>query len=423
MKNNERPLSADIDFYKFTMGDMIYHKHPDAEVTFTFKNRNLSKGERIGRLVSPDMLQERLDALRNQGFIQEEIDYLASLKAKDGGSRFTPEYLDFLSNVRLPDVTIDIDTDTQELAISSTGKWHEVSLWETVIMSEITELYTELRIKELGLTPEEVQAEADRRLGAKIDLLKQNPNVKFADFGTRRRSSYEWQQHVVERFVNEAPENITGTSNPWLAHKLGLKAIGTFAHELPMVYAGLADEAGHNPLDGHAEMLRDWEEFHRGDLLIALTDTFGSDFFFSTFSREQAKKWDGFRQDSGDPLAFGDKAIEFLKENGVDPMTKIDLSSDGLNTEKMIAIGEHLEGRIQHRYGTGTNYTNDMHDLLPPTNIVVKATAVNGVAAVKLSDDAGKHTGPADQVEKYKRLVAECNALTRPDIRQTVEAV
>lgn len=424
MKTNERPpLSAGLDFYKLTMGDMIYHKHPDAEVTFTFKNRNLAKGERIARLVSPNMLRERLDTIRDKGFIKEEIDYLASLKAKDGGSRFTPEYLSFLSTVKLPDVNIGIDEETEELAISSTGKWHEVSLWETVIMSEVTELYTELRLREQHLSKDEVWNEADRRLDEKIFLLENNPHIRFAEFGTRRRASYEWQQHALERFKNEVPENLIGTSNPWLAHKLGLQAIGTFAHELPMVYAGLEDAAGNNPLDGHAKMLRDWEEFHRGDLLIALTDTFGSDFFFNTFTKEQAEKWTGYRQDSGDPMKFGDKAIEFLVRNGIDPRTKLDLSSDGLNTKKMIAIGDYLEGKIQHSYGTGTNYTHDMHDLLPPTNIVVKATAVNGIATVKLSDDEGKHTGPKAQVDKYIKLVNECNALAKKAVQQTVVPV
>lgn len=413
MKTNERPLSAGIDFYKFTMGDMIYHKHPDAEVTFTFKNRNLAKGERISRLVTPEMFRERLGVIQEQGFTDEEVDYLASLDNNDGGSRFTSEYLSFLCSVRLPDVSIDIDPETEELDIHATGKWHEVSLWETVIMSELTEMYTELRMREQGLSKEAVWNEADRRLDEKIFLLENNPQIKFAEFGTRRRSSYEWQAHVVERLAEEVPENLIGTSNPWLAHKLGLKAIGTFAHELPMVYAGLEDLAGNNPLDGHAKMLRDWEKFHRGDLLIALSDTYGSEFFFNTFTREQAEKWDGYRQDSGNPIEFGAMAIKFLVDNGVDPLTKMDLSSDGLNVPTMIEIGEALEGKIQHSYGPGTNITNDMHKDVPPTNIVVKATAVNGIATVKLSDDEGKHTGPQEQVEKYLRAVNNANEAAR----------
>ncbi len=420
-RQNDRPLSSGIDFYKFTMGDMIYHKHPDAEVTFTFKNRNLAKGERISRLVSPQAFRERLGEIQEHGFTDEEIDYLASLKnEKDGGPRFTPEYLDFLRNVRLPDVSVDIDPDTEELDIHATGKWHEVSLWETVIMSELTEMYTELRMREQGLSTEEVWNEADRRLDEKIFLLENNPNIKFAEFGTRRRSSYKWQEHVVERLAEEAPENLIGTSNPWLAHKLGLKAIGTFAHELPMVYAGLEDAAGNNPLDGHAKMLRDWEEFHRGDLLIALSDTYGSEFFFNTFTREQAEKWDGYRQDSGDPIEFGAMAIKFLVDNGVDPHTKMDLSSDSLNVPKMLEIAEALEGRIKHSYGPGTNMTNDMHKSQPPTNIVVKATAVNGIPTVKLSDDEGKHTGPKEQVEKYQRAVREINEAARRAVAGTV---
>lgn len=120
------------------------------------------------------MLQERLGEIQAQGFTDEEVD-LASLTAKDGASRFTTEYLSFLRNVRLPDVSVTIDPATEELDIHATGKWHEVSLWETVIMSELTEMYTELRMRELGLGKEEIWEEADRRLDAKIDLLKQNP--------------------------------------------------------------------------------------------------------------------------------------------------------------------------------------------------------------------------------------------------------
>ena len=395
-----RHLSDGIDTYKLTMGQLAFEKHPDAQVTFTLKNRN-PEFPLIDYIDIPT-LQERLDHIRDQGFTKEEIDYYASLKTTDGKDKFTKPYLNYLSNLRLTEVNIRFDPELGDLAVDATGPWPNVTFWETLVMSEVSEQYYINLLKEKGVSLEEVWAEGNRRLDAKIALLKDRPDVKFMDFGTRRRFSAAWHEHVVRRFMTELPDNFIGTSNPWLAHKLGLKALGTFAHELPMVYSAMADKRGDNPLDGHHEMLDDMLERYP-DNTTALSDTYTSKFFFEDF-KDQADKWNGLRHDSGDPFQFGEDVINFYKSLGIDPAEKAVVFSDGLDVPKMIKLTDAFNERMHISHGIGTNAVNDLG--YRAVNIVMKATNVDGIDTVKLSDNEGKHTGPQAQVDRYKAGVA-----------------
>lgn len=398
-----RPLSAGLDYYKLTMGNVIYEYHPDAEVTFTLKNRNHEQP--LSEYISVTELQTRLDTIREQGFSSEEIAYFAGLKAQNGEARFTPEYLDHLASIELPPVNISVDPDTCDLAVDTTGPWTDVSLWETVVMSEVNELYYQNLMESRDLSIDDLFAEGDRRLDEKIAKLKTRPGIKFADFGTRRRFSLGWHEHVIARLATEMPDQFVGTSNPWFAHKYNLTPVGTFAHEMPMVYAAMADADGRNPMDGHSEMLDDWQQHYDGDLSIALTDTFTTDFFFSDFDEKKTATWNGLRHDSGNPFDFADKVIAHYKKHGVDPTTKTIVFSDGLNEDKIIELYDYCEGRVNILFGWGTALMNDLG--LPANNFVMKATAVDGMATVKLSDDIGKHTGPVEFVERYQTKSSE----------------
>lgn len=400
----KRTLSDGLDFYKLTMGQLALERFADTSVTFTMKNR---AGEHpLSQYIDPTVLQARLTAIRDQGFTPEEITFYAGIENQKGEARFDEQYLDFLADLKLSDVQVTINPETGDLHVESTGAWANVSLWETVVMSEINELYYENLVKENGLDIEEVWAEGDRRLTQKIERLK-NSDIKFADFGTRRRFSAAWQSHAVERLANELPDNFVGTSNPWFAYKFGLAPIGTYAHEMPMVYAAAADKEGKNPLDGHATMMDDWFERYDTDLSIALTDTFTSEFFFSDFTPEQAAKWRGLRHDSGDPIEFGERAIRFYEENDIDPTTKTIVFSDGLDIDTIFELHEHFKGRVNVLFGWGTSLMNDMG--LRANNFVMKATDVEDTSTVKLSDVAGKHTGPEEQVNRYIDLVEARN--------------
>jgi len=397
-------LSAGLDYYKPTMSQLAHEQEPDAEVTFTFHNRG---GQRLLDYVRPDTLQQRFSELRERGWQPEELDYLASRLDSAGTRVFSDEYIDYLHTHELPPVQVRYDEEIDDLAIEATGPWALATFWETIVMSEVNEAYFEGYLVAHQLNPIEVYDEGERRLSEKVAILQANPNIKFADFGTRRHFSLRWQQHVIERLIQDCPDNFVGTSNVALARKYGVKPIGTFAHEMPMSYAGLADVRGEDIRASHNHMLEDWYNRYGNDLSVALTDTFGSEFFFSDFTKQQAEAWKGVRHDSGDPIAFGERLIHFYEDSGIDAKTKTVVFSDGLDIGDIVRLQQHFEGRINILFGWGTTLTNDLG--IKPLNVVMKATRVrlpdSGEAdLVKLSDNVGKHTGPEAKIHEYQRI-------------------
>ncbi|MDB5164274.1 MAG: nicotinate phosphoribosyltransferase, nicotinate phosphoribosyltransferase [Candidatus Saccharibacteria bacterium] len=404
----ETMLSAGLDYYKPTMSQFQHEYQPDAEVTFTFKNRG---NQRLADYVAAEDLQDRLETIRQNGFAQEEIEYFRSLHSAKGERMFADEYLDYLQHNSLPEITVRHDRSTDDLAIESTGKWPLVTFWETIVMSQVSEMYFENCVSAQGLDIFDVYAEGDHRLSEKIAYLQANPDVKLADFGTRRRFSLRWQRHVDERLKNECPENFVGTSCVALAKELGLKAIGTFAHENPMVYAAIADAKGEDIRASHGKMLDDWYDFYGDELAIALSDTFGTDFFFEDFTLERAEKYQATRQDSGDPIKYGEKVLKFYTNMGLNPLDKSITFSDGLHLPDSVDnIKQEFKDQINKNFGVGTDLSNDLG--LKAINQVMKATHVyvpevnKGADTVKLSDDSSKHTGNNELVERYQQIFA-----------------
>jgi nicotinate phosphoribosyltransferase len=399
-------LSAGLDYYKPTMSQVHFEQHPDAEVTFTFKNRG---DQRLADYIDPVELQDRFEELRAKNWTPAELRYFAGLKDKEDKPMFTGEFIDYLATNQLPEIQVALDGETDDLAITTVGDAPLVTFWETIVMSEINEAYFEAYLAEHNLDPMAIYEEGDRRLTEKIAILKKYPGIKFSDFGTRRHFSYKWQAHVLERLMTECPENFGGTSNVALSRLNDTDPIGTFAHEMPMIYAGIADARGESVRDSHNAFLRDWRTRYGGTLSVALTDTFGSEFFLEDFTDEQAEEWDSLRHDSDDPFDFGERVIAFYEESGIDPLDKTIVFSDSLDVATIVKLHERFAGRIGHVFGWGTNLMNDLG--LKPLNIVMKATHVklqDGTEAdlVKLSDDAGKHCGPEDLIMRYMKEFA-----------------
>ncbi|HTB48792.1 MAG TPA: nicotinate phosphoribosyltransferase [Verrucomicrobiae bacterium] len=403
-------VSRGLDYYKPTMSQLAYEKEPQATVTFTFKNRG---EQRLEDYISVDGLQGRLDTIREYDWQPDEIDYFATLVNSTGDRVFSDAFLGHLQQEGLPPARVTHDEATGDLAITATGKSSEVTFWETIVMSEANEMYFENYVRANGLDLAAIYEEGDRRLDEKVASMQANPDIKIADFGTRRHFSFRWQRHVLQRLQTECPDNLLGTSNVALANTMGLKPIGTFAHEMPMLYAGLADARGEDIRDSHNTFLQDWHERYGDDLAIALTDTFGSDFFFEDFTPKQARQWRGVRHDSGDPVAFGERLIDFYDSNGIDAETKTVVFSDGLDMQQIVDLNNHFKGRINIIFGWGTTLTNDLG--LQPLNVVMKVTHVKTAEGqeadtVKLSDNAGKHTGPAEKVKEYQHVFQRITA-------------
>jgi len=388
----------DIDFYKFTMGQVIFHRYADVPVKFAFKNR--TRGVRLADFIDEKELRDEFDYARSLHFNKTELHYLQETN-EYGERMFDEPYLQFLAELHLPPYNLEIVDGNYKLEFP--GKWSEVTYWETIALSIIDELYCRGLMKNMSrFEKDAVYSTGILRLGEKIKMLKSRQDITFCDFGTRRRFSWAWQDYIVKVLNEELPKQFLGTSNTYLAMKHGLLPMGTSAHEMYMGVSGVMHNSDDEIRASHNRVLQDWWEDYKWGLSIALTDNYGSDFFFQDFTSEQAQEWKGIRQDSGDPFKFTDKALAFYKGHGIDPGKKLIVYSDGLDVKTIIALRDAYAGRIGQTFGWGTNLTNDLG--LPNLSLIVKLMESNGYGTVKLSDNLAKALGNPEDIERFKRI-------------------
>ncbi len=398
--NDESIISSllDVDFYKFTMGNFIYRFYREVIVTFGMKNR--TSKVRLADFINEQELRAELDHVMTLRFTPSEIYYLRGMDVY-GQNMFSEEYLNFLKNLQLPPYQLRIVDGQFDLRF--TGPWAAVSLWETIALGIVNELYYRALLRDTTrFQRQAIYADGTRRLHDKIVELKKHPRISFIEFGTRRRFGRVWQSDITRALAEELPAaQFRGTSNTYLAFEYGFTPMGTSAHELQMVVGALANSDA-ELLASTEVVLDQWFDLYGPGLSVALPDTFGSEFFFKVFGEERARKWKGTREDSADPLLAGLERITFYRSLGIDPKTKLWLPSDGLDLGKIIAIDDRYGDQIGISYGWGTTLTNDLG--LPTLSLVAKATAANGRPTVKLSDNLAKAMGPAEEVHRYKRV-------------------
>lgn len=385
----------DTDLYKFTMLQVVLHKFPQTHSVYHFRCRNLQDTE-YPLVDILDDLNHQLDLLCQLKFKEEELQYLRSFRF------IKSDFVDYLELFQLKRRFIKASIDAQgRLDIWVEGPMVQAMMFEIFVLAIVNELYFQ-RIRS-----QEVLFEGERRLKAKVELLKQyvqqqNPNdppFLVSDFGTRRRYSLDWQIHVIEEFNKAAPNIFRGTSNVFIAMKLGLTPIGTMAHEFLQAFQALDVRLS----DFQKAALETWVQEYRGDLGIALTDVVGMDAFLKDFDLYFAKLFDGLRHDSGDPYVWGDKAYAHYKKLKIDSKTKMLTFSDGLNLEKAWDLHHYFKDRFQVSFGIGTNLTNDMGQT--PLNIVLKLVECNGQSVAKISDSPGKTMTDNDTFLAYLKQV------------------
>jgi nicotinate phosphoribosyltransferase len=402
------------DFYKFTMGQLIWRKYRNVETTFMFQNR--TPAARLGDVVDVAELGEQLDHARSLMFTNSELHYLRGTNEYQQ-RMFDESYLEFLRRLRLPDYHVERRGTDLELTFS--GPWAEVTYWETIALAIVNETYYRTLLRGLSkFEREAIAAEGVRRLRDKIALLRSRPDILFSDFGTRRRFSAAWQHYIDETLIHELNHGsvegqFLGTSNTYAAMTTGLVPMGTAAHELPMIIAGIMDPGAPDPewlRRAQRQVIDDWWEQYGWGLSIFLPDTFGTDFFFTVVGEDDLRRWKGVRWDSGDLLQFGERIIRAYQETGIDPDEKMLVASDALDLPAILDAQRHFAGRIRTTYGWGTGLTNDLMDSVMvggrwfgPMSLVVKPTRANGHGLVKLSDNPAKAIGRPEDVERYKR--------------------
>ena len=373
----------DTDLYKFTTSYAYMKLFPDAECTFTFKDRNKVKR-------TPEFLEKFKEQIKKYELVHltmEEFNWLVTNKSID----FMPvHYWEWLMSFRfdMNKMNIYLDEDGV-LCVDVTDKCYKASLYEIPVLFSIPE------VNNAG-KPINWERTIDK-LAVKVALANKE-GMLFSEFGTRRRFSYEVQDRVIA-YLKEHAKTCVGTSNMHFAMKYDMKPIGTHPHEWFMFHGA---QYGYKAANYMA--LENWVNVYDGDLGIALSDTYTSDVFFRSFSLKQAKLFDGVRQDSGDEYEFTDKTIDFYKSKGIDYHNKTIVFSNALDFPKAIKILKYCQEKgIKASFGIGTNLTCDVYDLdgnkYDAENIVMKMSRCRMTPrqpwfiTIKISDDLGKHMG------------------------------
>jgi nicotinate phosphoribosyltransferase len=387
----------------------------------TSEIHNRTTAVRLADRISAAALRDQLEHVRTLRLRRSELVWLTGNTFYGTKQIFQPDFLDwFEHDFKLSDYEIT-ELDGQ-LIIAFSGLWTEVTLWEVYSLAIVSEMKTRAALATLNeLELDVLYARAKTRLWDKIELLRSVPNLRLSDFGTRRRHSFLWQEYCVQALATAlngqpgTPDRFTGTSNTALAFKHDLEAIGTNAHELPMALAALASRGSDEDLrQSQYRVLELWAESYQNELLILLPDTFGTSQFLEG-APSWVAKWTGERVDSKDPFVAGDEYIAWLESRGQNPRSKRQIASDGLDAQTIVDLHHYFHGRIRFSAGWGTLLTNDFRGCHPrglaeeattfaPISLVCKLTSADGIPTVKLSDNPSKATGPADQIERYRRV-------------------
>ncbi len=423
----------DTDFYKLLMLQFIWKRFPRTRATFALQNRTAQV--RLGETIEIGELREQLENTRRLRFHKSELIWLAGNTFYGKRGIFEPDFLEWLDrDFRLSEYELSV-VDGQ-IALRFDGLWTETTLWEIYALSAIDELKTRAALK--NLTEFELDilyARAKTRLWEKMERLRGVPGLSVSDFGTRRRHSFLWHEYVVKAMSDVLGASFTGSSNTYLAYTHDLEAIGTNAHELAMALAALSDTDG-ELRTAQYRLLELWQQTYQGELLILLPDTFGTTQFLAG-APEWVADWTGQRIDSKDPFAAGDEYIAWLAARGREARRKRLIASDALDVDRILALHAYFAGkilagkpedfrsaadflderrwlpdrRIRFSAGWGTLLTNDFRNCNPqgndgfhPISLVCKLVAVDGRPAVKLSDNRQKTMGPAEEIERYRRV-------------------
>ncbi len=393
----------DTDVYKLLMLQTIWQEWRDIPVTFSLINR--SKTVRLAEEIDEAELREQLDHARTVKLTKKENIWLAGNTFYGKERLFGAEFLQWLKTYQLPE--FELQKRDGQYVIDIHGSWAEVSLWEIPLLAIISELRSRSAMRGMGRFEVDVTyARAKAKMWEKVLRLAKLPNLRIADFGTRRRHSFLWQRWCVDALKEGLGSNFTGTSNVLLAMDHDLEAIGTNAHELPMVAAALANtdaELASAPY----RVLESWQKTYDSNLLIVLPDAYGTTRFLKD-APEWVADWSGFRIDSKEPIEGGEEIISWWEKMGRDPKEKLMIFSDGLDIDTIESTYHHFEGRVRTSFGWGTNLTNDFRDCAPYRNdnleafsVVCKVTQADGKPTVKLSDNLAKATGPRDELDRY----------------------
>jgi nicotinic acid phosphoribosyltransferase len=289
----------DTDFYKLLMCQSVFRNKPDTTVTFSLINR--TKRIPLADLIDEGELREQLDHIRTLRLRRGESTWMRGNTFYGKRQMFTPEFMDWFEALQLPPYHLERVGDQYELTFE--GSWPEVMLWEIPALAVLMELRGRAVLRDMGRFELQVlYARAMTKLWEKIERLQRLEGLRIADFGTRRRHSFLWQDWACRpcrrvwatpspapptasspRTATWRPSAPTPTNCPWSTPRSPRPTKTSPAP--PMTCCGLARGAFRQPAHHPARHLR-----HEG------------------LPRKRARLadgWTGIRIDSGDPAQRG----------------------------------------------------------------------------------------------------------------------
>jgi nicotinate phosphoribosyltransferase len=410
----------DTDFYKLLMLQMIWKLHRHRRVTFQLINRTVEVP--LAEIVDERELIDQLEHARSLRLAKNELIWLAGNSFYGTRQIFEPGFMEWLAHFRLPEYELTRRAGQYELRFE--GPWAETTMWEIPALAIINELRARAAMRSMSRFDLDVlYARAKAKLWSKVErlrvLAKEGP-LRISDFGTRRRHGFLWQRWCVEALQEGIGDIFLGTSNVKHAMDTGLEAIGTNAHELPMVYAALAD-SDEELRAAPYHVLTDWARMYGGNLLVVLPDCFGTTAFLQN-APDWVADWKGARPESKAPIDAARELIAWWARRGRDPREKLIVLSDAMDIDSIERASRALRGQVNLSIGWGTNLTNDFLGCAPAgvdgqlsaISLVCKVVDVEGRPAVKLSDNPNKMVGPPEEIERYRRVFGDQGIEAQP---------
>ena len=417
----------DNDYYKFLMQARIFEI--ESEYTRCQKLLAIYLGERVDMRRIPKTVRYRLFNRDHTPLCVDFQDFLGGAENMFKGSQdayyqahylsgtpgLSEEYVFWLANKARSGFNVNMKATSTKFngvdvldTLEFGGDWLECILFEVPLMALISELH----FYGLGIprvTKEMVKENA-------VDFRHNIGDAKFVEFGTRRRFSYN--AHKLMNTQLKKMPNYLGTSNVLFSQINGQCPVGTIAHEWFLAQFAMLMK---DPCPNIKEQIRyalmfanrrAWFEWigyrgpegkygpiERPDLeenTAMLTDTFGSELFFTDMS-SSLDSIRRFRHDSGDWMEFWKLFVRSHERVGESWEDKTIIFSDSLNGAKVRKISDFFKTNkfpINILFGVGTHLTN--HFGYKPLNIVIKPVEFDGIPVLKISDDPGKVTGGDD---------------------------
>ena len=239
--------------------------------------------------------------------------------------------------------------------------------------------------------------------------MRQRPaddRIRIADYGSRRRFSRPGTRRCCARLqvAGRRARSFAGTQQRPLRDGQGLTPLGTMAHE----YLQACQAVGPRLRDSQTFAFEMWAQRvsrrpgHRAVRRLGLTRSCATSTCFSASCSTACATI------QRRPVRVGRAADRALRREPHRPAHQDDgvlrPSTSPLRHRPLRA----LQGPRQHRFGIGTNLTNDLG--YEPLQIVIKMTRCNGQPVAKLRDTPSKNMCDDEAYIRYLRQVFEIKA-------------